>query len=48
MQGGWSGSRQDPPERIAEPEEVAEDVLFLMSDAASYITGANVPVSGGR
>lgn len=37
-----------PMNRIGEPEEVAEAVLFLMSDAASYITGANLPVSGGR
>ena len=37
-----------PLDRIGEPDEVAEAVLFLMSDAASYITGANIPVSGGR
>jgi NAD(P)-dependent dehydrogenase (short-subunit alcohol dehydrogenase family) len=37
-----------PMNRAGEPEEVAEAVLFLMSEAASYITGANLPVSGGR
>jgi NAD(P)-dependent dehydrogenase (short-subunit alcohol dehydrogenase family) len=37
-----------PLGRIGEPGEIAEAVLFLMSDAASYITGANIPVSGGR
>ncbi|MBL0405837.1 glucose 1-dehydrogenase [Microvirga aerilata] len=37
-----------PLNRIGEPDEIAEAVLFLMSEAASYITGANIPVSGGR
>jgi NAD(P)-dependent dehydrogenase (short-subunit alcohol dehydrogenase family) len=37
-----------PLNRIGEPSEIAEAVLFLMSEAASYITGANIPVSGGR
>jgi NAD(P)-dependent dehydrogenase (short-subunit alcohol dehydrogenase family) len=37
-----------PLARIGEPEEVAAAVLFLMSEDASYITGANIPVSGGR
>ena len=34
--------------RIGTAEEVAEAVLWLLSDAASYTTGAFIPVSGGR
>ena len=37
-----------PLDRIGAPEEIAEAILVLLSDAASYITGANLPVSGGR
>jgi NAD(P)-dependent dehydrogenase (short-subunit alcohol dehydrogenase family) len=37
-----------PLRRPARPEEVADPVLYLLSDEASYITGANLAVSGGR
>jgi NAD(P)-dependent dehydrogenase (short-subunit alcohol dehydrogenase family) len=33
--------------RFGEPEEVAQTVLWLSSDAASFITGAIIPVDGG-
>ena len=33
--------------RVADPEEVASAVLFLCSDEASFITGADLPVDGG-
>lgn len=39
---------QMPIPRAGKPEEVAEAVLFLLSDASSYTTGTNVRVSGGR
>ena len=37
-----------PMRRLGEPEEVAEVVAFLLSDASSYMTGEIVVVDGGR
>ena len=37
-----------PMGRAASPEEVAETILFLLSAAASYVTGAVLRVAGGR
>lgn len=36
-----------PMARLAKPEEVAQGVLFLASDFASYITGTSLAVDGG-
>jgi NAD(P)-dependent dehydrogenase (short-subunit alcohol dehydrogenase family) len=37
-----------PMGRAGSPEEIAEGIVWLLSPAASYVTGAVLPVSGGR
>ena len=39
--------KQVPLGRFGTPEEVAETVLFLVSEGANYITGATIDVNGG-
>lgn len=51
---GYSKEEQEkrlsstPLRRFGKPEEVAAAVLFLASEEASFVTGANIDVNGGR
>jgi NAD(P)-dependent dehydrogenase (short-subunit alcohol dehydrogenase family) len=36
-----------PLRRFAQPDEIAEEILFLASDSASFFTGEVINVSGG-
>ncbi|MEU5729884.1 SDR family oxidoreductase [Streptomyces antimycoticus] len=54
--GGTAGTGEDltalaaqaPTGRPAAPEEIAEGITFLTSEAASFVQGAVLPVDGGR
>tara|TARA_B110000444_G_C18835712_1_gene595807 strand:- start:22 stop:813 length:792 start_codon:yes stop_codon:yes gene_type:complete len=37
-----------PLSRFGEPNEIANSILFLCSELSSFITGADIPVDGGR
>ena len=48
----WEGVEEHtaaahPLQRIGEPTDIANAVVFLCSDAASWITGVVLPVDGG-
>lgn len=45
-QQSWFAART-PMGRHGEPEEVAAVIAFLLSDSASYVTGANYAIDGG-
>ena len=46
MMSRWK--REIPQERLGNPQELAETVLFLCSEASSYMTGSTITVDGGK
>ena len=40
-------SAAHPLGRIAEPEEIADAIVWLSSDKSSYVTGVALPIDGG-
>ena len=40
-------AKQLPLKRFAKPEEIANAIIFLLSDAASFVTGTELTVDGG-
>jgi NAD(P)-dependent dehydrogenase (short-subunit alcohol dehydrogenase family) len=39
---------QIPLQRMGSADEIAQAIVWLLSDAASYVTGATLDVTGGR
>lgn len=40
--------RKYPLKRLGTPEDIAYGVIYLLSDASSWVTGVNLPIDGGR
>ena len=56
MLGRFAGSEERkagfaagvPLKRLGRPEEIADAILFIASDKATFISGASIPVNGGK
>jgi NAD(P)-dependent dehydrogenase (short-subunit alcohol dehydrogenase family) len=44
---GYRPSGVSPVGRIAQPDDVVDVMMFLLSDGARYVTGTTIPVDGG-
>ena len=44
---GYTPSGVSPVGRIAQPDDVVDVLMFLLSDAARYVAGTTIPVDGG-
>jgi NAD(P)-dependent dehydrogenase (short-subunit alcohol dehydrogenase family) len=44
---GYRPSGMSPIGRIAQPDDVVDVMMFLLSNAARYVTGTTIPVDGG-
>ncbi|MCH9670967.1 MAG: SDR family oxidoreductase [Gammaproteobacteria bacterium] len=44
---GYKTSGTSPLGRIAEPNDIADVIQFLLGDAAAYVTGTVIPIDGG-
>jgi NAD(P)-dependent dehydrogenase (short-subunit alcohol dehydrogenase family) len=47
-EGFKESGNNTPIGRVCQPEEVAEAILFLLSDASGYINGVALPIDGGN
>lgn len=48
LQGAWEKIAESTPlGRVAEPQEIANAILFLASNASSYMTGSEIIIDGG-
>jgi NAD(P)-dependent dehydrogenase (short-subunit alcohol dehydrogenase family) len=43
----WALEKMIPLARVGRPDEIASAVLWLCSDAASYVTGQSISLDGG-